>query len=467
MGDIKVFQSSKDKEVWFEKMPDINFRIDKNMQEMQLMMIYSDLKYQKIDGFGGAFTQAAAFNYSSMNLANRKEFLSSCFSAEGLNYSIGRTHINSCDFSFGNYAYCDQKGDCDLKSFSLDCDREYLLPFIRAAKKQSKGKIKIVASPWSPPAWMKSNQNMLNGGKLKKEYYSLWAQYFVKYIKEYKNNGIDIEMITIQNEPLAVQKWESCVYTAEEEKVFLRDYLYPALVSSGLDNIKILIWDHNKERLFQRARQILSDQKANQIVYGLAFHWYSGDHFENLSLCKEFFPDKKLIFTEGCLELTSTETSMAKKANKVSVKSAKAINSPWEFGEYYAHDIIGNFNNGLSAYIDWNLLLDERGGPNHAENFCSAPIIYDTKAQQLRYQPAYCFIGHFSRYIPQGSRRIANSRYTDDLEIASFISPENSKIIVVLNKKEESKSFTLKDVETNRIADIKIKPRSITTLIYG
>ncbi|SIQ33668.1 glycoside hydrolase family 30 protein [Halanaerobium kushneri] len=467
MGDIKIFQSSKDKEQWFEELTDINFSIDENNQEMQLVMVYSDIRYQKIKGFGGAFTQAAAFNYSAMNEEQQKEFLRSYFSAAGLNYSFGRTHINSCDFSFGNYAYCENEDDLNLNSFSINCEQDYLIPFIQAAKEYKEGKITIIASPWSPPAWMKTNDSMLNGGKLKKEYYALWAEYYVKYIKEYKSKGIEIEMLTVQNEPLAVQNWESCIYTAEEEKIFLRDYLYPALVSSGLEDVKILIWDHNKERLFERARQILSDPETNQKVYGLAFHWYSGDHFENLSLCREFFPDKKLIFTEGCLELSSRDTSMAKKAEKVRANSAGAADSPWEFGEYYAHDIIGNFNSGLSVYLDWNLLLDERGGPNHAENFCSAPIIYDTQAEELRYQPAYCFIGHFSKYIAQGSRKIASSKYTADLEIATFISPEDEKIIVVLNKQDEEIEFTLKDVETNRIADIKIKAKSIMTLIYS
>jgi glucosylceramidase len=186
MGDIKIFQSSKDSEQCFEELSDLNFRIDKNRQEMQLVMVYSDLKYQKIDGFGGAFTQAAAFNYSKLDEARQKEFLEAYFSASGLNYSFGRTHINSCDFSFGNYSYCEQPADLDLDTFSIDCDRDYLIPFIKAANNYKEGKITIIASPWSPPAWMKTNQKMLNGGKLKKEYYSLWAEYFVKYIKEYK-----------------------------------------------------------------------------------------------------------------------------------------------------------------------------------------------------------------------------------------------------------------------------------------
>ena len=183
-------------------------------------------------------------------------------------------------------------------------------------------------------------------------------------------------------------------------------------------------------------------------------------------LCKEFFPDKVLIFTEGCVELTTTQTTMAAKANSGVAGQIEASSAPWEFGECYAHDIMGNINQGLSHYIDWNLLLDEGGGPNHVGNYCSAPIICDTEQQKLIYQPSYCFIGHLSKYVPVGSKRIAHSKYTSDLEINTFVTPQGEKVVVVLNETESKLPLKIKDVVTNVIGETCIMPKSITTFIY-
>ena len=466
MTTMRVIESSKYNEQWFVEKENIAMREDTHNQEMQLLMVYSDIAYQEMKGFGGSFTQASAYNYSRMNEKLQQKILESYFGKDGLNYSLCRTHINSCDFSFGNFAYCEQEGDTELSSFSIDCDKDYLLPFMKAAMDYKGEKITLLASPWSPPAWMKTNNSMLQGGKLKEEYYTVWANYFVKYINAYKEQGIDIDMVTIQNEPHAVQTWESCIYDNEAEKVFIRDHLYPALQNAGLGHVKIVIWDHNKEYAFERARYILSDPKANEAVYGIAFHWYSGDHFENLRLCKELFPDKELIFTEGCVEITTTATTMAAKASEGANGEIKATKAPWEFGECYAHDIMGNINNGLSHYIDWNLLLDEVGGPNHVNNFCSAPIICDTVNQELLYQPSYCFIGHLSKYVPVGSKRVAHSKYTSDLQVNTFITPEGKTVIVVLNETDKEMELKIKDVVTNQLADTTIGPKTITTFIY-
>lgn len=463
MADIRVIESSKYNKKWFQEKEGLDFVVDERGQEMQLLMVYSDIVYQEIKGFGGSFTQAAAYNYSKMNEVLQKEILESYFGKDGLDYNLCRTHINSCDFSFGNFTYC-EKEDNELKEFNINCDQDYLIPFIKTAMEYKKERIALLASPWSPPAWMKTNGDMLKGGKLKEEYYEVWANYFVKYINAYRDQGIDVDMVTIQNEPKAIQPWESCIYTNEDEKIFIRDYLYPAFQKANLD-VKIVIWDHNKEYCFERARHILADPKANEAVYGIAFHWYSGDHFENLRLCKELFPDKELIFTEGCVELTTTVTTMAAKANEAGGEIV-ATEAPWEFGECYAHDIMGNLNNGMSHYIDWNLLLDEQGGPNHVNNFCSAPIMCDTINQKLIYQPSYCFIGHMSKYIPIGSKRIAHSKYTSDLEVVTFITPDHKTIIVVMNQNDKEIELNIKDVVSNRITKAMINPKTITTFIY-
>ena len=459
-----MIQSKKEGAVWQRQLQPVCFQKDVNQDEMQLLMIYSDVQYQEIKGFGGALTQAAAFCFDRLDEAHKQEFLKLCFSEEGLAYNAGRTHIGSCDFSFGNFNYCKEK-DETLDSFSLACDEDYLLPLIKRVTDYCGESFSILASPWSPPAWMKTNDSMLQGGALKEEYYPLFAEYLARYLVEYEKRGVPVDRITIQNEPKATQKWESCLYSAEQERRFICDHLYPKFQQLGIQT-KIIIWDHNKERVFTRARSILSDSRAREIVSGIAFHWYSGDHFENLRLCREFFPDKELIFTEGCVELTTTTTSMAEKAAQSGGQKADVEHSPWEFGECYAHDMIGNFNNGMSMFLDWNIALDMQGGPNHVGNYCSAPVICDTQNQKLYLQPAYYFIGHFSRFVPTGSKRIAYSSYGNDLMVSAFITPEQKKVIVVLNKAERGVPFKLKDEASDQIASLTASAKSIMTLIY-
>lgn len=461
-SQIQHIQSAKDTTHPFAVQSELIFKLDDNYQEMQLLMIYSDIHYQTITGFGGAFTEAAAINYYHMPKAVQQQIKESYFGDSGLHYNLGRTHIASCDFSTGNYQYITPH-DTSLASFDLAPDHKYIIPFIHECLQYAKRPISLMASPWSPPAWMKDNQNLLKGGKLLPEYYQLYAEYLIRYIEEYAAQNITISYLTIQNEPYAVQKWESCIYRDEDELIFIRDYLYPSLMKHNLHNtIKIVIWDHNKEHCFMRARHILADKNAYPMIHGIGFHWYSGDHFENLRLCKELFPDKELFFTEGCVEL-----SIGSPTNSGGNENVAVAQSPWEFGEKYAHDIIGNFNNGMSAYIDWNLLLDTYGGYNHVGNFCSAPIICDTNKQTIHYQPSYYFIGHFSKYIPQGSKRIAHSCYTNQLEVSCFITPTQEIIAVVFNPTDKDIPLIIKDVVSNQLAATVINKKSINTFIYN
>lgn len=464
MNEIRIIQSKKGDPIWFRELPSAVFAADEKQEEMELLMVYSDIRRQRIDGFGGALTEAAAYCYDKLDQAHKKELLAACFSPQGLNYNVGRTHIGSCDFSFGNYTYCDQ-ADESLASFSIQRDERYLLPFLRDIMAYCGRQIPIMGSVWSPPAWMKTTGELMRGGALKVQYYPLFAEYLVRYIKAYREQGIEIGMITIQNEAKAVQIWESCVYTAEQERQFIVDYLAPALAKAGIET-KIVIWDHNKERAFTRAREIFADPKARAAAAGIAFHWYAGDHFENLRLCREFFPEKELYFTEGCVELALGKTSMAEKARELSGGTSAADEAPWEFGECYAHDMIGNFNHGMNTFMDWNVALDMIGGPNHVGNYCSAPVICDLQRQQLYYQPSYCFIAHMSRYIPAGSYLIAHSSYTSELMSAAFLTPAGEKVAIVLNQTQRQIPFRLKDETTGRIAALTAPEKSITTYLY-
>lgn len=389
-----------------------------------------DFKYQKVLGIGGAITDAAAETFYKLPVAKQKELLNAYFGKNGLNYNLIRTNMNSCDFSSDSYTYV-QDNDKELKTFNLQHDEKYKIPLIKAAKESIGKDFKFYFSPWSPPAWMKDNNDMLHGGKLKKEFYQSWANYYAKFIKEYEKRGINVWGLSVQNEPMAVQTWESCIYTAEEEAAFLGKYLGPTLWKNGYQDKKVIIWDHNRDLLYQRATTTLSDALANKYASGIGFHWYetwanSKPLFENVDETHKAFPDKFMIFTEGCIE---------------NFKYSE-IND-WKLGEKYGSNMINDFNSGLSAWTDWNILLDETGGPNHVGNFCYAPIIADTKTGELYYTPEYYYIGHISKFVKLNARRIGTVTNRDYLLSTSFVNPNGEKVVVVMNSSDKETNYNL------------------------
>jgi len=264
----------------------------------------------------------------------------------------------------------------------------------------------------------------------------------VKFIEEYKKAGINVWGISVQNEAKATQRWDSCVYTAEEERDFVKNYLGPKMERLG---IKILFWDHNKERVIDRANVMLTDKAAAQYIHGLAVHWYSGDHFEQLEMFHKLYPQHNIYFTEGCYEYSL------------------GLQNTVKIGEKYAHDIIGNFNNYCNAFCDWNLLLDEHGGPNHVGNYCDAPIMADTKSDIVYIHDSYYYIGHFSKYIRPGAVRIGTSKWTPHLDTVSFKNPDGSIITIVLNTEDEALTVNLRLKGT--LIESKQEAHSITTYI--
>jgi glucosylceramidase len=382
-------------------------------------------QYQTMLGFGGAFTESGAYVLSKISPKKRKEVIEAYFSPiTGLGYNLCRVHMNSCDFALGNYSSDDTEGDIKLADFNIDQDRIYLIPFIKDALNTSGSPIKLLVSPWSPPYWMKTNGNMNFGGRLLEQYRETWALFFSKFIREYEQEEIPIWGVTVQNEPMAQQTWDSCLYTSGEERDFIRDYLGPRLQMDGYNHIKILIWDHNRDLIHERARDILSDETAAKYVWGIAFHWYCGEEFNNVAATYRDFPDKPLIFSEGCIE------------NGVKL-------GQWDRGEIYAHHMIGDFNSGTAGWIDWNMVLDQTGGPNHAGNYCDAPIIADTETGRVFYQSSFYYIGHFSKFINPGARRISCRSDNPNLETVAFINPNGNMVVVVLNRAEEDLELTL------------------------
>lgn len=419
----------------------------RNNIEVGLIKVYPQILKQKIHGFGGAFTEAAAETVMQMDEDTQKSFYEAYFAKEGNQYCFCRTHIQSCDFALGNYAYVTEPSDTELKTFSIERDKKYLIPMIKKALEYQPD-LKLLASPWSPPAFMKSNGDMNYGGVLKKEYYAMWADMVAKYCEEYKKEGIEISYLTVQNEPLATQTWDSCIYTPEEEGDYAVNYLRPALEKRGLGHIKILIWDHNKDCIIERVQGTFSVDGAREAIDGVAFHWYTGDHFEALEEVGREYSDKELVFTEGCVEYSRFKDSSQ-------VKNA----------EMYMHDILGNINSGMNAYIDWNLLLNEQGGPNHVGNYCDAPIMYDREEKKLDLKLSYHYIGHLSRYVLPGAQRILVSKYTDLLETVGFVNPNGERVLVLLNRSEKDVSAAVCEAEQSCV--IEIKAHSIMTVCWS
>jgi len=417
------------------------------------ILVNTSRQHQTLVGIGAALTDAAAETFYKLDEDQQKLFMEAYYSSDnGIGYSLARTIIHSCDFSSGSYTYVEE-GDADLKTFNIDHDREYRLPFTKLAIAAAGGKLRTYASPWSPPAFMKTNGNMLEGGKLKPEFAQAWANYYGKFIKAYESEGIPIWGLSIQNEPMATQRWESCIYTAEEERDFLKNFLGPTLEREGLGDKKIIVWDHNRDLLFERANVILSDPEANKYVWGTGFHWYEDwkdgvPMFKNVAQVNDAFPDKKLIFTEGCNERFDMER----------------IEDP-KLSERYGKSMINDFNNGTVAWTDWNILLDENGGPNHVGNFCFAPVHGNTKTGKLIFTNSYYYIGHFSKFIRPGAKRLSTGTTSNQLSATSFMNEDGSIAIVAMNDGDKPLDYFL--TVDGKTAKLSMPEHSIQTIILN
>ncbi len=353
--------------------------------------------FQTIIGFGGAFTDAASFIFSKLNSTLQAQVLNMYFSDQGLRYNMARLPIGSCDFSLMNYNYDSTSGDANLTKFSIDHDKSQIIPLIKKANatilKGSGDALYIVATPWSPPNWLKENNSpycptdCAGGCVLKDQYRDTWALYFSKFLSAYKAEGVDIWGITIQNEPeYCPHNYEAMHFTPEAERDFLKDHLGPKL-SQDHPDVNILIYDHNKDHVVNWVQTIYSDAEAAKYVWGTAIHWYTGDQFDNVNQAHNLFPNKPILATEA------TEAREENPANPV-----------WGKGEHYAHDIIGDLNNWVVGWIDWNLVLDIQGGPNHkGPNNCEGPelcgfdgmLLANTDKQIIYPQVFYYYMGHF------------------------------------------------------------------------
>ena len=432
--------------------------------------------FQEITGIGGSFTEASAYLLNKLSEENRKEILEAYFGESGARYSLTRTHMNSSDFSLGNYSYAPVPGDRNLEHFSIEEDRDDIIPMIKDAMAISQDGFKIISSPWTSPPWMKDN-NDWKGGKLLPEYYDTWALFFSKYLTAYKEEGIDIWGITVENEPLGNDSnWESMHFTPEEQNEFVKTYLGPRLEQDGYADVVLLGYDQNRhEELIEWVDAMYGDEEAAQYYDGTAVHWYASTYkifADELQYAHKKAPKKHLIQTEATID-----ADIPAWKDDAWYWSKEATDWGWDWApedrkylhpKYvpvfrYARDIIGTLNNWVDGWVDWNMVLNRQGGPNWAQNWCVAPVIVDEEADKVYYTPLYYTMSHFSRWIRPGAVRIGHSQTGDELMLTAVENPDGSIAVVLLNQEEDSKAVQL-DLNGKK-ASSEIQGKAIQTVV--
>lgn len=388
-------------------------------------------RFQTVLGIGGAITDASAEVFAGLSPSAQAELLTAYFDPrQGIGYTLLRTTIHSSDFSSASYTYV-KDGDASLASFDVAPDRVHRLPMIRGALKAAGGRLTTYVSPWSAPAWMKDSGSMLQGGSLLPEHAGTWARYMAKAVQAYEQEGVPIWGLTVQNEPMARQRWESMIYTAEQERDFVRDHLGPTLASEGLGDRKLIVWDHNRDLIKQRADVILSDPEAAKYVWGVGFHWYEtwaggAPMHGNVAATQQAWPATNLLLTEATVERFDASQMQS-----------------WANAERYGQQMVADFNAGAVGWTDWNILLDEKGGPNHVGNFCFAPVHVDRATGALTFTPSFAYLGHFSKFIRPGAQRVSAVSSRSSLQTTAFVHPDGRLVVVVLNVGEEPVAYRL------------------------
>ncbi len=399
--------------------------------------------YQEMDGFGYTLTGGSALHMHNMSPSARQKLIQELFGfgKEDIGVSYLRVSIGASDLDEKLWSYNDLpegETDMELSKFSLAYDTLYLVPVIKEILKISPN-IKIMGSPWSPPKWMKDNEDT-RGGSLEEEYYEVYAQYFVKYIKAMKENGIEIDAVTVQNEPLHPGNNPSLLMLAAQQAVFVRDHLGPAFEKNNIKT-KIIIYDHNADRP-DYPISILNDSMAAKYIDGSAFHLYGGK-IEALSEVHEAHPDKNLYFTE------------------------QWIGAPGDFaGDLSWHTenlIIGASRNWCKTVLQWNLAADENQEPHTDRGGCVGCLGAITiNGDKVTRNPSYYIIAQASKFVPPGSVRVA-STIEGNIPNVAFKTPEAKVVIILQNKNEEDSTFTVK-IE-NKSIPVTLKSGAVGSLI--
>jgi len=436
-----------------------------------------DEEFQTITGFGGSFTEASAYLLNKLGAENRDKVLEAYFGESGAKYSLTRTHMNSCDFSLSNYSYAPVDGDTSLTHFSIDEDRDDLIPMIKGAMAKSKDGFKIITSPWTAPPWMKDNKNWV-GGKLLPEYYDTWALFYSKYLDAYKTEGIDIWGFTVENEPLGNgNNWESMHFSAEEMTRFVQNHLGPKLEADGKGDVKILGYDQNREHLNHWVDEMYKNDSTSQYYDGTAIHWYASTYEvfpDALQYAHQKAPNKYLIQSEACVD-----SEVPKWQDDAWYWSKEATDWGWDWApeadkpfhpKYvpvyrYARDIIGCLNNWVDGWVDWNMVLDKQGGPNWFKNWCVAPVIVDPGSDEVYFTPLYYTMAHFSKFIRPGAKRIGLELSDKSLMATAAQNTDGTIAVIILNQNNKPKSFKL--ALDGQESNITISAQAIQTVIIS
>ena len=413
--------------------------------------------FQTITGFGGAFTESSAYLLNRLSKKNRDLIIEAYFGdgEKQANYSLTRTHMNSCDFSLSQYSYSPVIDDMELEHFTIKEDMDDLIPMIKDAMKTSEDGFKIFASPWTAAPWMKDNKKWV-GGKLLPKYYDTWALFFSKYVDAYKEEGIDIWGFTVENEPHGNgNNWESMHYSPEEMTDFVQHHLGPKLEADGHGDKIILGYDQNRAGIKEWVDVMFKDEASSKYYDGTAIHWYESTYEvfpETLQYAHKKAPNKYLIETEGCIDSQVPEWKndawyWAKESTDWGydwrAPEKKYLHPKYAPVNRYARDIIGCLNNWVDGWVDWNMVLDRQGGPNWFKNWCVAPVIVDPEKDEVYFTPLFYTMAHFSKYIRPKAQVIGLENSDKELQVTAAENPDGSIAVVVFNEGKTKKNFKL------------------------
>lgn len=460
------------------------------------LQINPDQKFQEYVGFGASFTESSAWNLATIPESLRKEVLTRLFSPkEGAGFSLTRTHINSSDYSNGHYTYVDSR-DTTLSSFSIHEDMKGftgeendqvkgikviepnydIIPMILEAQSIPNADFKIIASPWSPPSWMKFGETSeMTNGSLQPKYYGVWAKYLSRFVSAYAEQGIDLWGITPQNEPLHAHdaRWDSNGFTPEQGRDFLKNHLGPQLVKDEHLNLndlneglRVLIYDHNKSTMNDYVSPTYKDPEAAKYAWGTAFHWYANSELdehnwyaEALDTLRSTWSDKGLIHTESSIDIDAKDP-IGQYWRESTDYAGKFV--PFDT---YAYDIITDLNHGVQGYVEWCMILSHKGQPNPYDNFNSAPVLINPTTDEVIYTPLYYLLSHFSKFIRPRARRIELvGDAFEGLIYTAAINLDGSIAVVVFNK--TTKPVELQLTLKSKTYTVKIAPRALQTINF-
>ncbi|XP_044265543.1 lysosomal acid glucosylceramidase-like [Tribolium madens] len=459
-GHFQVYTSNKDGQRFQKESGEFSQNSEDSTENQ--VIIDRSIQYQQIEGFGGAFTDSVGINIGSLDENVQKFLLQSYFSNDGIEYSLCRIPIGGTDYSTRAYTYDDGEEDPDLNNFALtEEDFKYKIPYMKQAMElRGEDKLRFLASPWMVPKWIKTNGKYDGLGFIKPEMYQTWASYFLKFLENYKKEGIEFWAVTTQNEPsLAViggaKGVGSTGWDSEHLAQWVTNNLGPTIKNESFSDVKIIILDDQKPFLPWYVNSVLRDKATQYYVDGIAIHWYFGLITPSSVMDKTHknFPDKFIISTEASCGFAS--------------KSEAVLLGSWNRGEAYAIDIMEDLQNWVVGWVDWNMCLNQEGGPTYIDNFVDAPIIVNASANEFYKNPMFYALGHFSKFLPVGSIRVDSKTDLDQDEVmvVAFQRPDDGITVIILNKKEEPISVSLFD-ETRGAATINISQKSVNSILY-